>query len=179
MVRELQSRPRERYFPFKETRKAQVNPRIAEILIHLLRRIAEAGAEAELPLELLVEELVGLGFNTDDVQLAVGWLGERMEHVLESPVESQHNPVSRRVLHQAETHYLTPEARSMLAELQNAQSLHPGETEAVIERALWMERTHTSIDELRDYVQQVMLGQGNLEPGQEFRVVNAGAASRH
>lgn len=156
-----------------------MNPRIAEILIHLLRRIAEAGAEGDLPLDLLVDELVGLGFKHDDVQTAVGWLSERMEGISETRVDNAHSPESRRVLHQAESHYLTPEARTMLAELQNAHILHPGETEALIERAIWMERTHTSIDELRAFAQQMMLGQEGLEPGQEFRIVVPSGASQH
>ncbi len=155
-----------------------MNPRVAEILIHILRRVAEMGGVSDFPFEVMMEELIGMGFNPEDVRAALTWIADRSDPMGESPVEEAASPDSRRILHHAESHYLTPEARSMLAELQNAHLLQPGETEALIERAVWMERTHTSIDELRAFAQQMMLGQPHIEPGQEFRIV-PGASSHH
>jgi Smg protein len=161
------------------TGKGVVNPRFAELLIHLLRRFMEQEPGTDLRPDLLAEELTAVGFQADEVSQALGWLLEKLELPSENQTAHTVHVTSRRVLHQAEAHYLTPEARSFLAELQNHSLLDPGETETLIERAIWMHRTSVPLEDLRSYVDHYMLGQARLDPGQQSRVVMPFHASRH
>ncbi len=156
-----------------------MNPRFAELLIHLLRRFMEQEPGTELRPEVLTEEVSAMGFHPEEVSQALGWLLERLDSPEETQAEMALHPASRRILHQAEAHYLTPEARSFLADLQNQSLLDPGETEAVIERAIWMHRTSVPLDDLRSFVDHYMLGQARLDPGQQSRVVLPFHSSRH
>ena len=134
---------------------------------------------AELRPDLIAEELGGIGYHPEEVSQALGWLLEKAELPSESDMGDVVSASSRRILHEAESHYFTPEARSFLAELQNHSLLDPGETEALIERAIWMHRTSVPIDDLKSFVNTYMLGQGRLDPGQQSRVVLPFHASRH
>jgi len=156
-----------------------VNPRFAELLILLLRRFMEQEPGTDLRPEVLAEDLTAMGFQAEEVSQALGWLLEKLEMPSESLTGDVVHATSRRILHQAEAHYLTPEARSFLAELQNHSLLDPGETETVIERAIWMHRTSVPLDDLRSFVDHYMLGQARLDPGQQNRVVLPFHASRH
>lgn len=156
-----------------------MNPRFAELLIHLLHRFMELEPGAELRTDLIAEELGHIGYHPEEVSQALGWLLDRSEPPSESDMGDVVHAASRRILHEAESHYLTPEARSFLAELQNHSLLDPGETEALIERAIWMHRTSVPIDDLKFFVNTYMLGQGRLDPGQQSRVVLPFHASRH
>lgn len=156
-----------------------MNPRFAELLIHLLRRFMEQEPGTDLRPDLLAEELTAVGFEAEEVSQALGWLLEKLEQPSESPTGPTVHASSRRILHQAEAHYLTPDARSFLAELQNHSLLDPGETETLIERAIWMNRTSVPLDDLRSFVDHYMLGQARLDPGQQSRVVLPFHASRH
>jgi len=148
-----------------------MNPRFAELLIHLLRRLMETEPGGELRPDLIVEELSGIGYHPEEVSHALGWLLEKQEAQVESDVADVVHTASRRILHEAESHVLAAEARSFLAELQNHSLLDPGETEALIERAIWMHRTSVPIDDLKSFVNTYMLGQGRLDSHQLSRVV--------
>ncbi|MDP2360276.1 MAG: DUF494 family protein [bacterium] len=156
-----------------------MSPRFAQLLIHLLHRFLELEPGMELRPDLLAEELGAMGYGQEEISQALGWLLDRQEYAEESEFDRVVHTASRRVLHAAENHYLTPEARSFLAELQNHDLLDPGETEALIERAIWMQRASVPIDDLKSFVNTYMLGQGRLDPGQQSRVVLPFHASRH
>lgn len=156
-----------------------MNPRFAELLIHLLHRLMQQEPGTELRPDLIAEDLSGLGYHPEEISHALAWLLDRQEVSEDSGVEHLVHATSRRILHEAESHYLAPEARSFLAELQNHSLLDPGETEALIERAIWMHRTSVPVDDLKSFVNTYMLGQGRLDPAQQSRVVMPFHASRH
>lgn len=156
-----------------------MNPRIAEILIQLLQRLLAPEGLGGFDPDAIAAELVDQGYDPDEVQLALGWL---IDHAgSEGPVDTgaQALPRSRRILHAAETRHLSPEARGLLAELQNRSLMSAGETESFIEQALWMTRAALPFEELRLFVNQTMLGRGRLDAGQLSRVVQPSRPTRH
>lgn len=156
-----------------------VNQRFGELLILLLQRLMALEPGAELRPDEISEEFGGFGYSPEEVSLALGWLLDRQEFPSESDMGDLVHSASRRILHEAESHYLTPEARSFLAELQNHALLDPGETEALIERAIWMQRTSVPFDDLKSFVNTYVIGQGHLDAGQLSRMVLPIHSSSH
>lgn len=156
-----------------------MNPRIAEILIQLLQRLLSPEGLGGFDPDALAGELMDQGYDPDEVQIALGWIVERAG--AEGPVDTGAValPRSRRILHAAETRHLSPEARGLLAELQNRSLMDAGETESFIEQALWMTRASLPFEELRRFVNHIMLGRGRLDAGQLSRVVQPARPTRH
>jgi len=152
--------------------------KLAEILIFLLQNIGSDSSDG-FDVDAMTEDLLERGYEADDINLALGWL---LEHFgFSGPVfqEEALHTQSRRILHQAENHYLTPEARGYLAELQNRDLINISETEAYIEKAMWMARSSVSFEELQDFVSNHVLGQGRLSHSQLSRVVIPSQTSQH
>jgi uncharacterized protein Smg (DUF494 family) len=156
-----------------------MNPRIAEILIQLLQRLLTPEGVHGFDPDALASELVEQGYDPDEVRRAMGWLLERVGS--EEPVETGAvaQPRSRRILHAAESHHLGPEARALLAELQNGRLMDARETESFIEQALWLNRASLPVEELRRFVNHFMLGRIRLDAGQRNRVVFPSQPTRH
>jgi Smg protein len=155
-----------------------LNLKLAEILIHILQRMISSPA-SEMDLREICDDLVEEGYQRDEVEAATSWLMENF--MQQGPVFQQEALLnsSRRVLHKAERHFLSPQARSFLVELQNASIINTSETEAVIEKAMRMEKAKLPFEDLQSYVSNYMLGQGRLDQSQLQRVVFPQSLSRN
>ncbi len=155
-----------------------MNAKLAEILLLLLQHLLSGNSEL-IDTESVADELLRRGFEHDDVRQAMEWLAEQMG--VQGPAyqgEAVH-PNSRRILHEVEHNFLSPEAKGFLAELQNSSLLNTAETEAYIARAMWSERSEVPFEELREFVSTYMLGQERLDISQQQWLVRPAHPSRH
>jgi uncharacterized protein Smg (DUF494 family) len=154
----------------KRKKAFHLNLKLAEILVHILQKMIH-NSGSEMDLGEICDELVDEGYQRDEVESATAWLIENL--MQQGPVFQQEALLSssRRILHKAEHHYLSPKVRSFLTELQNASIINTSETEAFIEKAMRMEKASLPFEDLQIYVSNYMLGQGRLDPSQMHRVV--------
>lgn len=110
----------------------------------------------------LEDELTRAGFSSSEVAQALNWLDElarRMEHGDDRPRALG----SMRIFTVAEATKLDLEARGLLLFLEQNGILDPSSRELVIERALAIEQTAVSVDELKWVVLLVLMNR----PGRE------------
>jgi len=133
-----------------------------EVVAYLARRYGSDGGKAGDPQEVR-DELVGVGFEEDDVERALAWL-DRLRRAGISPVDGGELGRATRPPSADEERKLTAAARGFLLRLERAGILDHALREAVYERALKLDEPQLGVDEIRVLVALVLEATPGSDP---------------
>ncbi len=121
--------------------------RMFEVVAYIARRYGPEGDGGEDPGELR-DELLDAGFEEDDVERALAWLG-RLRRT-GTPVLRDRGPgPALRQPTAEEARKISPAARGFLLRLEASGVIDEGMREAVYERALALEEPELGVEEIR------------------------------
>lgn len=139
-----------------------MNDNMVEVLIYLYENYLDGGSRPPIDQDELETELSRAGFSQGEISEALTWLDE-----LASRMDTAEYPArtarSVRVYTSTECAKLDIEARGMLLFLEQSGILDPLSRELVIDRAMAIQQTAVSVDELKWVVLLVLMNR----PGRE------------
>ncbi len=134
---------------------------MVDVLIYLYENYMDGESQPPVDQSELEDELVEAGFSNPEIEKALRWLDE-----LAAGADNQyqdHKVGSIRIYVEDECAKLDLEARGFLVFLEQSGILDPASRELVIERALAIDHSVVSVDELKWVVLLVLLNR----PGRE------------
>ena len=141
--------------------------RVFEVVAYIARRFGPGAGVGSDPQEVR-DELVGAGFEEDDVERALAWL-ERLRRAGISHVDGRQPGGAARPPSSEEARKLSAGARGFLLRLERAGILDHAAREAVYERALKLDEPELGVEEVRVLVALVL----EATPGSEPSLVSA------
>ncbi len=137
-----------------------MNEDIFDVLIYLFENYMDSEYDFIPDTDMLHTELKAAGFNSRNISKAFEWLDTLA--LQEEPLfKAAHS--SFRIFCAEECHKLDVECRDFILFLQNLNILNPISRELVIDRAMALENTHISIEELKWISLIVLLSQADEE----------------
>ena len=138
---------------------------IVEILVILLRQYPEGDIKPE-EFDPLTADLIGLGYSKQEIETALFWYYNRLEHNEKEQVFSdQPDSKSFRILHEVERTILSPGAYGYLVELRALGLISVLDMDQIIEKAIIVGGRKVSVDEIKSYVASFIMEQ---EAGSQF-----------
>jgi Smg protein len=135
---------------------------MVDVLIYLYENYLDGEARAPIDEDELEAELSRAGFGNGDIRNALTWLDELASHI-DTAEYPPRTAGSVRVYTTGECAKLDIEARGLLLFLEQSGILDPLSRELVIDRAMAIQQTAVSVDELKWVVLLVLMGR----PGRE------------
>ncbi|MGD8208119.1 MAG: DUF494 domain-containing protein [Thiohalocapsa sp.] len=136
---------------------------MVDVLIYLYENYMDGESRARMDQDELEVELSEAGFAKGEIAAALSWLDELASRMAAGGDECPPVVDAMRIYTQAECVKLDLDARGMLLFLEQSGILDPLSRELVIDRALAIEQSSVSVDELKWVVLLVLLNR----PGRE------------
>ena len=136
-----------------------MNEDIFDVLIYLFENYMDSETDIIPDTDILQTELKAAGFNARNITLAFDWL-DTLALQEEPSFKSAHN---FRIFCAEECQKLDMECRNFILFLQGINILNPVSRELVIDRAMAIENTYISIEELKWITLIVLLSQPDEE----------------
>ncbi len=134
-----------------------------DVVVYITRNYGAGGAGVEDPGEIR-EELLGAGFEEDDVERALAWL-ERLRNSNAAPAAwAQARPAAVRVPTGVEAVKLSADARGFLMRLEAAGILDGRAREAVYERVVGLDVAEVGLEEARVLAALVLKARPGVDP---------------
>ncbi len=140
-----------------------MNENMVDVLIYLYENYLGGEARPHIDQDELETELARAGFSNGEIRHALAWLDELASH-MDTAEYPPRTAGSMRIYTTGECAKLDIEARGLLLFLEQAGILDPLSRELVIDRALAIEQTAVSMDELKWVVLLVLM----TRPGREL-----------
>ncbi|NOQ13587.1 MAG: DUF494 family protein [Methyloprofundus sp.] len=136
-----------------------MNEDIFDVLIYLFENYMDSETDIIPDTDMLQTELKAAGFNPHNISLAFEWLDTLA--LQEEPIFK--SSYSFRIFCAEECQKLNMECRNFILFLQGMNILNSVSRELVIDRAMAIENTHISIEELKWITLMVLLSQPDEE----------------
>ena len=139
-----------------------MNENVVDILIYLYENYMDGDQPPPGDQNALRDDLTEVGFSDNEIDKAFFWLDE-----LACQIDHPPTPVDKsnatRIFSAEENRRLDVDARGLLMFLEQSEIINPAGRELVIERALALEATFITVEDLKWIVLLVLMNQ----PGQE------------
>jgi len=139
-----------------------MNETVVDVLIYLYENYMDGEVQPPTDQDELQEELLQAGFHQDEIEKAFRWLDDLATKAY-APALHNYRKHSIRIFSPQESLKLNADARGFLLFLEQNEILNPIARELVIERAVALETSFITVDELKWIVLLVLMSQ----PGQE------------
>ena len=154
---------------------------MVDVLIYLYENYMDGESQPPTDQSELEDELSQAGFTNGEIQKALRWLDELAVGV-DTPQYHPYTARSIRIYTESEQSKLDAEVRGLLVFLEQNGILDPISRELVIDRALAIDHTGVSVDELKWVVLLVLMNRPGMEAAftqMEDLVYNDEPASLH
>ena len=141
---------------------------VMDVLMYIFEQFQDDEFVPVEKAQALVSELEEVGFESVEINSALDWLDGLVETSSETFVPRSDSPLSTRVYHPYEQHFLTLQCRGFLYFLEQVGVLDQHSREAVIDRVLALESNKpVDLDQLKWVVMMVLF---NLPGKQEAAI---------